>query len=318
MSRIGLITNPNSGPKADARTRRHLARAAEFHLIPMAVTHSEAEIGEALASFARAGVEVLVIHGGDGTVDTVLTRLRTEPIFETEPVLAILPGGTTNMTHGDVGIHRPAKQALSDIAAACFNGLPTFGVRARRPIRVERPDANRPFYGFFFATAAIPRVIRATRTRLHKRGLTGGTGEVLALAWSLPRLLTGRVRRDPVLHPDHVRYALDDGDWRDGQAVVFLATSLKRLVLGMRPAPPGKTMGVAALMWPYRGLARRLPGFLRARGDGALGDDLGRTTTARMRLDLADDYTVDGELFAPPADGPITLTAAAEARFLVL
>lgn len=318
MSRIGLITNPNSGPKADARTRRALQHAAEFHLIPVAVTHSEAEIGDALHSFARAGVEVLVIHGGDGTVDAVLTRLRTEAIFATEPVLAILPGGTTNMTHGDVGVHRSAKHALGDIAAACFDGLPTFGVRARRPIRVERPDANRPFYGFFVATAAIPRVIRATRARLHKRGLTGSTGELLALAGALPRLLTGRVRHDPILHPDHVRYALDDGDWRDGEAVVLLATSLKRLVLGMRPAPPGKRMGVTALMWPYRDLARRLPGFMRGRGNGALGDDLGRTTTGRLRLDLADDYTVDGELFAPPADGPITLTAAAEARFLVL
>lgn len=318
MSRIGLITNPNSGPKASARTRRALQRAAAFHLIPVAVTHSEADIGDALHSFARAGVEVLVIHGGDGTVDAVLTRLRTEAIFDTEPVLAILPGGTTNMTHGDVGIHRSPKRALGDIAAACFNGLPTFGVRARRPIRVERPDANRPFYGFFVATAAIPRMIRVTRERLHARGLTGSTGEILALAWSLPRLLTGRVQQDPVLHPDPVRYALADGDWRDGQAVVLLATSLKRLVLGMRPAPPGKTMGVAALMWPYSGLAGRLPGFLRGRGDGDLGDDLGRTTTARLHLALTEDYTVDGELFAPPAAGTITLTAAPEARFLVL
>jgi hypothetical protein len=318
VSRIGLITNPNSGPKANPHTRHMLQRSAAFHLIPVAETHSEAEIGDALHAFARAGVEVLVIHGGDGTVDAVLTRLRTETIFETEPVLALLPGGTTNMTHGDVGIQRSAKRALGDIAAACFNGLPTFGVHARRPIRVERTDANRAFYGFFFATAAIPRVIRLTRERLHKRGVTGKIGEILALAWSLPRLLTGRVEADTVLHPDHVRYALDGEMWREGHAVVLLATSLKRLVLGMRPAPPGKTMGVAALMWPYRGLARRLPGFLRGRGGGALGDDLGRTMTGRLQLQLVDDYTVDGELFAPPADGHVTLSAAREARFLVL
>lgn len=319
MSRIGLITNPNSGPKRDAAARRALEADAAFHLIPVATTNDESDIADALHSFARAGVEVLAVHGGDGTVDAVLTRLRTEAIFETEPVLAVIAGGTTNMTHGDVGITRPPKRALGDIAAACFDGLPTFGVRARRPIRVERPDANRPFYGFFVAGAAIPRIIRATRHRLHRRGLTGRAGEALTLAWAVPRLLSGRVEHDPVLHPEPVRYAVDDGPWHNGQAIVLLATTLKRLVLGLRPAPPGRSsMGVAALLWPYRRLAGRLRGFLRGRGGANLGDDLGRTTAHRLQLDLAGDYTVDGEVFAPPAEGPITLTADAEVRFLVL
>jgi diacylglycerol kinase family enzyme len=318
VSRIGLITNPNSGPKADAARVDALDAMAARHLIPVARTHSRADIAGALQSFARAGVEVVAIHGGDGTVDAVLTEIRNNDLFAEEPVLALIPGGTTNMTHADVGLRREGPAALGHLAAACFDGVPRRWVRERRPIAVSRRDANAPFYGFFFATAAIPRVIRATRERLHARGFTGRSSSAVALLWSLYRLVAGRVDRDPILHPDPLRVAIDDGSARSANAVVLLATTLDRLVLGLRPAPPAGRIGVAALLHPYSRLWRRLPGFLRGRGRGALGEDLGRATAADLHLELGCDYTVDGELFQAPADGRLVLRAAAPARFLVL
>jgi hypothetical protein len=301
---------------------------AARHLIPVATTRSTGEIAEALRSFARAGVEVLAIHGGDGTVDAVLTELRHNTPFDQEPVLVLLPGGTTNMTHADVGLRKRGARALGHVAAACLHGVPERHVVARRPLRVARGDGAAPFHGFFFATAAIPRLIRLTRRRLHSRGLTGRGGSSLALIWSLRRLLAGRVEGDPVMHPDPVAYAVDDDPWHDGQAVILLATTLERLILGLRPAPPGGRMGVAGLFWPYRGLLGRLLPFLRGRGaaggdpgrglGGDLGGDLGRATAGTLHLRLDCEYTVDGELFAAPASGEITLTAAAPARFLVL
>ena len=319
MSRIGLITNPNSGPKHGARESAALVDTAARHLIPAVATQTEDDIVDALASFARAGVDVLAVHGGDGTVDSVLTVLRNNDPFKTEPVLALIPGGTTNMTHADVGLRRKGAKALDHLARQCQDGLPWDRVVERRPARISRDDGHIPFYGFFIATAAIPRVIRATRSRLHNRGLTGWRSEALALLWSLWRLLGGRVHEDPVMHPDTLAYALDDGDWQDVQAVILLATTLERLILGLRPAPPEGSLGVAALTWPYRRLTARLPGFLRGRQDsGDLTRDLGRSTATRLRLRLSCEYTVDGELFPPPRGGELELTAAEPARFLVL
>jgi diacylglycerol kinase family enzyme len=318
VSRIGLIINTQSGPEGAGATAARLARAAEAHCIPVARTRCPGEIDDALRAFARAGVTVLAVHGGDGTVDAVLTRLRTRGTFATEPVLALIPGGTTNMTHADVGLRHAPVRALDHIAAACLDGVPEARVRRRRPVRVARSDAAEPFYGFFVAGAAIPRVIRRVRERLHSRGLTGRAGSAIALAWSIMRLLRGNVARDPVLHPDAVGYAVDDGPWHETQAVVFLATTLERLILGLRPAPPRGRLGVGALTFPYARLAWRLPGFLRGRGAGELGADIGRAAVETLHLRLASAYTVDGELFDPPADGAVTLTAAPPARFLVL
>lgn len=318
MSRIGLIVNATCGPPGETARVDALFRAAGAHLIPAVATRDPAEIDDALRSFARAGVEVLAIHGGDGTVDAVLTRLRRGAFFAREPVLALIPGGTTNMTHADVGVRRAPARALGHIAAACRDGIPAARVRTRRPVAVTRSDTPAPFYGFFVATAAMPRVIARVRTRLHSRGLTGSGGAAIALAWSLLRLLRGNVADDPVFHPDPVRYAVDGEAWRDARAVILLATTLERLLLGLRPAPPQGRLGVGALTVPYARLARRLPGFLRGRGDAALGADLGRAAAETLHLELAGTYTVDGELFAPPRDGRVTLTAAPPARFLVV
>lgn len=315
VSRIGLLINVNSGNGATVDT---LARTAEAHLIPVTKTRCVAEIDGALRAFARAGVEVLAIHGGDGTVDAVLTRLRNSGIFAEEPVLALIPGGTTNMTHADVGLRRRPVRAIADIATACFDGMPAQRLRRRRPVRITRSDEDAPFYGFFIAGAAIPRIIRLVRARLHRRGLTGSAGSAIALIWSLMRLFRGNVERDAVLHPDPVRYAVDDGPWRDVRAVLLMATTLERLVLGLRPAPPMGRLGVGALTCPYRRIVRRLPAFLYGRGRGDLGADIGRAAVATLHLRLATTYTVDGELFDPPADGAVTLTAAPPARFLVL
>ncbi len=318
MSRIGLIINTQSGPQGAGATAARLARTAEGHCIPVAHTRSTAEIDDALRSFARAGVAVLAVHGGDGTVDAVLTRLRTRGIFAREPVLALIPGGTTNMTHADVGLGHAPVRALDHVAAACLDDIPEARVRLRRPVRVTRSDGAAPFYGFFVAGAAIPRIIRRVRERLHSRGLTGRGGSAIALTWSIMRLLRGNVAQDPVLHPDPVVYAVDGGPWQETRAVVLLATTLERLLLGLRPAPPQGRLGVGALTVPYARLARRLPGFLRGGGDGELGADLGRAAVESLHLRLASAYTVDGELFDPPADGAVTLTAAPPARFLVL
>lgn len=318
MSRIGLINNPNSGPTASADKCSALESEAARHLVPVVTTRNPDEIADALRSFARAGVEVLAIHGGDGTVDAVLTRLRRDNAFKQEPVLAIIPGGTTNMTHSDVGTRRRGANALGHLAAACLDGIPHRRVRSRRVLRVDRGGNAPPFYGFFFATAAVPRLIHVTRKRLHRRGLTGWTSEAIALLWSLRRLVSGRVARDSVMHPDRIAYAVDDGDWKTADMVILMATTLERLILGLRPARPGGRMGVAGLMWPYRRLGWRLPGFVRGRGDGELGDDLGRTTADRLRLRLDCDYTIDGELFDAPQSGEITLSATEPARFLVV
>ncbi|MBK9664190.1 MAG: hypothetical protein IPO61_00110 [Gammaproteobacteria bacterium] len=98
-----MISNPNSG-----RNRRHLSSiSAMLDLTPGAfhiVTARSEDIALATTELGRAGVTVLAINGGDGSVAHVLGELVTEPRSNHRLCCAHLPGGTTNVTVGDVGI----------------------------------------------------------------------------------------------------------------------------------------------------------------------------------------------------------------------
>ena len=280
------------------------------------------EMAAALDRFAEAGVAVLAVHGGDGTVDAVITALRTRSLFTREPALALLSGGTTNMTHADVGLPGAPAAALARLQAAVAAGLTPEQMVARAPIRMTRPDAwpeAAPFYGFFFATAAIPRVIRQTRQRYHRHGLTGRGSEALAIAGSLRRLLSGRVTSDSLLYPQTLRLQCDAAPVREVSSVVLLATTLERLLLGLRPAPPAPgRIGVAGLVHPYRHLGRALPAFLRGRPlpPRAEGQGLWRAQVEMLSVGGEGEATLDGELFPTQLAAPLHLTRAAPVQFV--
>src|SRR4051812_28175053 len=100
---IGLLFNPLSGR---IRKRKDSVRRA-LDAIPGA-TYREVtnalEINASVDAFISADVDLLVIVGGDGTVQGVLCHLfAMYPCIEW-PVLTVVPGGTTNMTALDLGI----------------------------------------------------------------------------------------------------------------------------------------------------------------------------------------------------------------------
>ena len=97
MPKIGLISNPRS-----QRNRRGLdaigAVIADSADVIHVATDTCRELDQVLAEFARRDVGVVLINGGDGTVQTVLTCLFEAPSFERLPYVAILPRGMANTT----------------------------------------------------------------------------------------------------------------------------------------------------------------------------------------------------------------------------
>ncbi|AXH98323.1 diacylglycerol kinase [Sporosarcina sp. PTS2304] len=77
-------------------------------------TSSEEELQQACINYSDQ-VDALIILGGDGTVHTCINSIAPLPI---RPVIAILPGGTSNDFSRTVGI----PQALEKAAHALING----------------------------------------------------------------------------------------------------------------------------------------------------------------------------------------------------
>lgn len=313
MNCLGVLSNTTSG-----RNRKELDRvvaAARVLGLPHALTREVREIEPALRHLAASGSKMLAVNGGDGTLHAVLSVLRRQPIFDQEPLLAILPGGTTNMIHRDVGVRGDASRALGRLAHASNNGG-SGNIVARPVIELQLRDWREPHYGFFFGAAALPRVICASRRTLHSRGFSGPAGEGLALTWTLGRLLAGQAARDPILHPDSISFALDGDAWQKKRFVFLLVTTLDRLLLGLRPIAPNGQLGIVGLTWPYRRLWRALPGLLAGRDLASSGEGVMRVVGREIALRTAETCVLDGELFAVKGDLSLQLRTAAPARFL--
>ena len=140
--RVAAINNPLSG----SNRRRGLAPILEL-LDSAGVPHREADRFEELAAisadFVAAGTELLIVNGGDGTMQAVLTGLLGSPEASGSPLIAVLPGGTTNTTARNVGYGAGGQQAVASLLAEAADGRLEGRMEARPAVRVDRGSSVR-------------------------------------------------------------------------------------------------------------------------------------------------------------------------------
>jgi hypothetical protein len=315
--RVGFLNNPRSGD--NRRRLGPVGRVLDAHAeVRRRDVETPADVAAALADFARHGIDVVIVNGGDGTVQAVLTAVFGEPIFESPPLLAVLAAGTTSMIAGDVGVRGRRPDGLRRLLGWARSPDSRARLVARPVLRVESSPGTRPLFGMFFGAAAIEQGIRFCRARVHTMGLRGEVGAGLALA----ALLLGLARGRPVVTPVPIATASDGGSPECRDHLVLLVTTLERFVLGLRPfwgSGAGPLHYTAVQARPRRLLAA-LPGLLRGRPGGHATADNGylsrNVDEARFWLEGA-GYTLDGELFTgEPGRGPIVLRAGGRATFV--
>ena len=95
MVAVALLSNPRSTGNRDMLPRIRAFCAGRPDMFHYEVEHVS-QIAEALESIARVRPKVLVINGGDGTVQATLTELYNGGQFGRElPPVAVLPNGKT-------------------------------------------------------------------------------------------------------------------------------------------------------------------------------------------------------------------------------
>jgi diacylglycerol kinase family enzyme len=105
MACVALLSNPHS-----TGNRALLPRVRAYCATHPDVFHYEVEeigqIPDAMRTIARVSPKVLVINGGDGSVQAALTELHGGKYFgESPPPVAVLPNGKTNLIAIDLGAH---------------------------------------------------------------------------------------------------------------------------------------------------------------------------------------------------------------------
>jgi hypothetical protein len=315
--RVGLLNNPRSG--GNRRRPGEVDRVLDAHA--EARRHdveTPADVAAALQDFARHGIDVVTINGGDGTVQAALTAILGEAVFESPPLLAVLTAGTTSMIAGDVGVRGRRAEGLRRLLDWARSPDPRAGLVERTVLRLEHSPGTRPLFGMFFGAAGIEQGIRFGLDRIHTKGLRGELGAGLALG----ALLIGLVRgRTDAVTPVPLTVAVDGERPQRRDHLVLMVTTLERLVLGLRPFwdRASAPLRYTAVLGRPRRLLAALPRVLRGRAGGQLTADNGYVSrnVQEVRLWLEGRYTLDGEMFTgEPGRGPIVLRAGGRVSFV--
>jgi diacylglycerol kinase (ATP) len=326
-----------SNATARARHRVPAIRQAlpESGALVHSVTRQADELAALVGHDRWQPEDLLVVNGGDGSVQHVLTHLLNHCPPSRLPRLACLPGGTTNMTAFDINDHRSFRrclETLGQVAAAAPDRCPS----APRPVVRVHPRIGTEAdcrYGLFFGTGTIVQGIEYFHQRVRPSGGRHELGAGVAMLRALWGILRGQppfaeplpvAMRAPGLLTPALEPACRSDDALQPLAVrLLLVTALDRLLLGIRPYWGADTAvgSLRATLVESRAprLMRSMPRLLRGRpGPGmtpASGYHSGRVGAVQLRF--RGSYTLDGELFANGGD-TIAVQPSVPVRFVPL
>lgn len=320
MMRVGLIRNAKSHRnRMPDEAYRELASAllgADF-----AEPSSPQELEAVLRGFALRGVELLVVDGGDGTLHKVLGALPPQWV-EAPPRFAILPSGNTNLVAADVGCRQRGAAGLKHLFDIVKDGSWQRYVKSRHALEIEWADGAYPSQrGMFFGAAAFTRGIDIAHEGVHKQGLFQKAAVLVTIALSGLQLLR-RKSREVWLAGEPMSVDIDQQGAREGQRFLFLATSLQQMFFGIWPFWGGEEAALRFLdvdAYPAD-LLKAGSAVLRGQQPQWLQEHAHYQSggAARIGLELAHRFVIDGEIFEPGPSRNIILKAGPSLEFLVL
>lgn len=324
MARVALLSNPRS-----TGNRSLLPRVRSFCAENKDIFHYEVEhvdqIGQALKTIARVKPKVLVINGGDGTVQAALTELHHGRHFEKgPPPVAVLPNGKTNLIAHDLGADGDPIEALERVLEIARSDMATHIV-SRELIQLSgaTPD-GRPVLGMFLGGAGLADSILYCRHKLYPLGIPNWLAHVLTFLATLLSMIIGVTARFLPPRPRPVKISVLKRGELQGRFALLLVTTLQRLLLDTNVpgaetgAPPGAMQLIVIERSPWA-LIRALIAAVRGR--------LGRYRLSGVHLERGDEIRIegehssvilDGELFEADGGRPIVLRPTPPVPFLKL
>ena len=304
-----VLTNPYS-----YRIRRNLSRLQaaleQMDGVEHCITNDLTELDALLDARQWQRDDLIVVNGGDGTMQHFLTRLLALCPSASLPRLAILPGGTTNMTAFAFNHSRSYRSSLNTLKR--FLNGEQIQCRRRKLLRVSNGDEIQ--VGVFFGAAAVVDGIEYFHQRLGQPGARSEWGVglvVLRAAWAMAR------RQAPFAEP--TRISIDGAE--QYAALILLVTSLDRLILGIRPfwGRQSGSLNLTLIEQRAAHFLRFLPRLARGKPGHSLQPENGYHSRKLNQLELALDgpFTIDGEIFRCQ-EASIQLAATEPMEVLVL
>lgn len=313
MSRLGIINNVQAG-----RTRARLSRVRELLARCDAAVHDVGDlpsIVNATQDLLAEEIELIGVNGGDGTAQAVITELQRHegPL----PELAILPGGTTNLTahdlNGRLGIDAAVRALVNQSGKTTAER-----VRVARPLLEVRVAGQPTEFGFFLGAGAILAGMRHFRDHVGSRGLR----DELAAGLSLLRGLAGIAGREHAWSDHHTEAQVAGRSDFAGTQNLVLATTLQRLLLGLKPwwGQERAPVHLTALGHQPKSFLRVVPSILRGKSHHRATPANGyrSANVNSLVLNAAEGFALDGQIFTPEPGNAVSVRATPPHNFVCL
>ncbi|MFZ5608782.1 MAG: diacylglycerol kinase family protein [Pseudomonadota bacterium] len=317
---VAILSNPGSTTNRRSIDKVRALVQASSHVLHVEVKRFE-EIPEALRLMARAQPAVLVINGGDGTIQASLSALINHaPFGERPPPVAVLPGGKTNMIARDLGMRSSTVAELRRLLALVAAG----GLAARRAryplIGLDRGDGGPVAYGMFFGAAGIVGGIDACRGKIYPLGLPNLLSHALTMALIFFNVLARGNVSHSLVRAAPMRINLKGGGILDGAFFIVMATTLSRLVMGLDPfMRQGKgSLKFTAIEYRRATIWRALLALLLGRFGRSMISGVHFRTVDAVRIMSTQAVTLDGEMFAPQPGQAMLLDGTKSLDFVKL
>ena len=319
---VALLSNPCS-----TGNMAMLPRIRKFCAQRPDIFHYEVEdvgqIGNALSIIARVKPKILVINGGDGTVQSALTELHHSNHFGADvPPVAVLPNGKTNLIALDLGATGDPIEMLERVLEIARSNLAEHTV-GRELISLSGGEANgRSVVGMFVGGAGLADSILYCRHKVYPLGLPNGISHALtALAVIVAYIFNIKARfLPPSAQP--VRISIIHQGELKGKFALLLVTTLERLLLrantnnAEQGSGPLKMLVIEQRPWA---MLRGVWAILRGKLDGAQLSGVHVGAGSEIRIEgHASSVIFDGELFKAGHERPIVLTPTQPVPFLSL
>ena len=295
-TRIALLSNPKS-----TGNLAQLPRIRAFCADHPDIFHYEVEkadqVGTALETIARVRPKMLVINGGDGTVQAALTELYNGGHFGTEPPpVAVLPSGKTNLIALDLGSQGDpivALEKLMEIAQADLS--PHIVARELIALRCGAGE-QMPVIGMFLGGAGLADTMLYCREKIYPLGLPNGVSHAITALAMLAQLLLRLKASFLPPNPSPVAVSWRNSQSLSGRFSLLAVTTLDKVL--MSGELTGRTRGALKLLAIEERPASMLRAFF-----ATLAGKLGHSKMRGVHFEQSDEISIEGESSKVILDG---------------
>jgi diacylglycerol kinase family enzyme len=262
-----LIVNPHA-TSTNERRRDLLAHALGAEMtLRVAHTASRGHAAHLAAAAADSGVDVVVVHGGDGTVNEVVNGLMYRGIRPDTPLLAVVPGGSTNVFARALGIDADPTIATEQI-------LEAMAKHRTRTVSLGRADER--YFTFNAGLGLDAEAVHAVEK--HRR-----TGRTISNALHF-RMTVSQYFRSDRRHP-RLTLELPGREPITGVHLTFVSNVDPWTYLGPRPLRTNPGTSISSGLGVFALTSMSVPMALRATGE-ILG---GRSGSSRSIVRAQDE-----------------------------